>query len=100
MAENLIQSSKSHLAWPAIPSARAATLLSIQYQFEQSQWWTPADLKRNQFNQLRPLLEYAYRKIPFYRKRLKAAGFNPGKKVTDDLRKLEDFKSEIAAAAD
>ena len=88
MAENLIQSSKSHLAWPAIPSVRAATLLSIQYQFEQSPWWTPADLKRNQFNQLRPLLEYAYRKIPFYRKRLKAAGFNPGKKVTDDLWKL------------
>ncbi len=85
MAPNLIQPRKSHLVWPAIPNVREATLLSLQYQFELSQWWAPADLKQHQFSQLRPLLDYAYRKIPFYRKRLKAAGFNPGKKVTDDL---------------
>ena len=83
MAPNLVQPRKSHLAWPAIPNVHAATLLTLQYQFEQSQWWSPEDLKQQQFSQLRTLLEYAYRNIPFYRKRLKAAGFNPGKKVTD-----------------
>ena len=85
MALNLVRPRKSHLAWPAIPDLHDATLLSLEYQFEQSQWWTPAELKQQQFNQLSALLDYAYRKIPFYRNRLKAVGFNPGEKVTEDL---------------
>lgn len=85
MALNLVRPEKSHLAWPAIPNAHDATLLALQYQLEQSQWWSPEDLRQQQFSQLRELLDCSYRRIPFYRKRLKAAGFNPGKKVTDDL---------------
>lgn len=85
MAPNLVQPKRSHLAWPAIPDAHDAMRLALQYQFEQSQWWPPEDLKRHQFSQLRQLLDYAFRRISFYRKRLKSAGFNPGKKVTDDL---------------
>ena len=51
--------------------------------------------------------EYAYRGIPFYRKRLKAAGFNPGKKVSDELwgripiltrRDIQDVGDELTHA--
>ncbi len=85
MEPNLIRSGYSHLVWPAIPDDYHARLLALQYQFEQSQWWSPEALKQQQFTQIRLLLDYAYRNIPFYRKRLKAAGFNPGKQITDDL---------------
>ncbi len=70
MAPNIIPPAYSHLAWPAVPNDRVAKMLALQYQFEQSQWWSPEDLKRQQFNQLRLLLEYSFRNIPFSRKRL------------------------------
>lgn len=39
----------------------------------------------HQSRQLTELLTHTYRTVPFYRQRLKAAHFNPGKKVTGDL---------------
>lgn len=63
-------SSLPGIQWPAIPSAKAATLLALQFQLEQSQWWTLERLRRAQFAQLAQLLEHARTTTPFYAERM------------------------------
>jgi phenylacetate-CoA ligase len=55
----------------------AATLLALEYQFEQSQWWTPAQLEAAQLRQLQALLLHCWETVPFHRPRLEAAGWSP-----------------------
>lgn len=59
--------------------------MSLLFQLEQSQWLSTDQLWSHQCRQLTELLTHVYRTVPFYRQRLKAAKFNPGKKVTSDL---------------
>lgn len=80
---DLIRSSTIGMAWPGLPVGRGALLLALQYQFEQTQWWPPERLRRQQFHQLGLLLGHARETVPFYRQRLDAAGFRPGMDVTD-----------------
>lgn len=58
------------IKWPAIPSTSNATLLALQYQLEQSQWWPRLELERLQLEQLSALLAHAYKYVPFYKNRL------------------------------
>jgi len=74
----------SDIVWPALPNAVAASQLAMQYQLEQSQWWTADQLRAQQFRQLHALLTHAWESIPFYQQRLKAAGFDPRTAVTPD----------------
>ena len=74
---------KSHLEglrWPALPSSAGATLLSLLYQFEESQWWPGEKLLAAQLRQLAVLLRHARTTVPYYRQRL--AGFEPGQELT------------------
>lgn len=59
--------------WPAVAARADARLLSLQFQFEQSQWWPEEHLRRHQFMQLEALLDHARRHVPFYASRLDAA---------------------------
>ncbi len=59
------------IAWPAIPSREAQSILSVVLQLEQSQWLAPEEIERHQLAQLRRLVLYAQRHIRFYRDRLK-----------------------------
>lgn len=68
-----------------MPSARGAQLLSLLYQFEQTQWWSAERLREHQLGQLQQLLRHAVATVPFYRERFKAAGFDPGQKLTQDV---------------
>jgi len=91
MSVNVPRSRMPGIAWPAIPDGRAATLLAIQFQLEQSQWWSPDDLAAWQLRQLRLLLAHAGRSVPFYRERWRKAGFDPRALPTltwDDWRRL------------
>jgi len=58
--------------WPAIPSSRSGQLLGIQFQLEQSQWLTAAELELNQQRQLARVVAHAAATVPFYRDRLAA----------------------------
>lgn len=58
------------LRWPALPSQPGATLLSLLYQFEQSQWWPEEKLLAAQLRQLDLLLRHARATVPYYRRRL------------------------------
>jgi phenylacetate-CoA ligase len=73
------------IAWPAIPSSAASAMLAMQFQLSQSQWLTPDELRRNQFQQLHALLSHAQSTVPFYRDRLEAAGFDVKRPVTQEL---------------
>lgn len=65
---------RSHVAgidWLPIAKPRGATQLSLQYQLNQTQWWTENQLKTQQFKQLHSLLMHAQKTVPYYRETLK-----------------------------
>lgn len=57
----------------------------LQARLEESQWWPAADMRRQQFRQLTPLLDHAATTVPFYRDRLRQAGHVSGKPVDEAL---------------
>jgi len=61
-----------------MPNSRGAALLAMQYQLEQTQWWSAEAIRAQQFRQLNHLLEHAYQTVPYYQNRLQAAGLVPG----------------------
>ena len=58
------------MGWPALPGAEGERMLALQYQFAQSERWSPAVLREAQFAQLTQLLRHAKSTVPFYRERL------------------------------
>ena len=99
---------RSHLngvSWPALPSGRGANLLSLLYQFDQTQWWTADRLIEHQLRQLQSLLRHAGETVPFYQGRFATLGFTPGGTLTPgDWRALPiltrgDIQSAGAAMA-
>jgi phenylacetate-CoA ligase len=77
-----IRSRVAGVAWPAIPSARGAQLLSLLYQFEQTQWWPAERLLEHQLRQLQQRLRQARETVPYYRERLGAVAFDPKQCLT------------------
>jgi len=59
------------LAWPVIPAGNGNIILSLLFQLEQSQWWTPEKLRAQRHHQAVELLRHARDSGPFYRERLK-----------------------------
>jgi phenylacetate-CoA ligase len=60
---------------------QAVTLAALQ-QLEQSQYLPLDELRARQFGQLALLVAHAADKLPFYRDRFRAAGFDPGEPIT------------------
>jgi hypothetical protein len=54
-----VRSTVSGVVWPAVPDAKAASMLALLYQLDHSQWWPPEDLRAAQFGQLALLLAHA-----------------------------------------
>jgi phenylacetate-CoA ligase len=79
--EIVVQSSVAGMVWPALPGGAAATLLALQQQFEQSQWWPAAQLEAAQLRQLQALLLHCWETVPFHRARLEAAGWSPATRL-------------------
>lgn len=73
------------ILWPAIPSQSASTRLAIQYQLEQSQWWSPEKLLNHQLEQLSIVLTHAYKTVPFYQEFYKSQSFKPKRILTEQL---------------
>ncbi len=63
-------SALQHVLWPAVPGTEGARMLAMQYQFAQSERWSPEVLAAAQFAQLGHLLRHAQATVPFYRERL------------------------------
>src|SRR4051812_13211915 len=70
-------------AWPAVLSGREAELASLAFRLDVSQWWAPEQLRAAQFRQLHALLTHAAAHVPFYRIRLRQAGFEPSTPLSE-----------------
>ena len=46
----------------------------LQAQLAETQWWKKDELVRNQFNQIKILIDHAARTIPYWQARFAAAG--------------------------
>lgn len=77
------KSSVPGILWPATPAPLGASMLAMQFQLQQSQWWAPEVLREQQFRQLALVLSHACETVPFYRERFRAAGFDPHKAVDE-----------------
>ncbi|MGD1878936.1 MAG: phenylacetate--CoA ligase family protein [Kiloniellaceae bacterium] len=87
---------------PAIPGPMASLLMSLLYQFEQTQWLSPEELFTHQARQLRVLFGHAASTVPFYRERFAEAGVDPNAEVTwETLRRLPILKrTELQGAGE
>lgn len=79
-----LRSFLTHIAWPAMPSERGATLLALLGQLDETQWWSGDALLARQLAQVARLLEHACETVPFYRDRLGAVPLPGGEEVTLD----------------
>lgn len=79
----------------------AAQVLALQYQLEQSQWWSAERLREHQFEQLQLLLQHAWDSIPFYRYRLEKSGFKPKRTLSaQSFRKIAIISRRGVQAAE
>lgn len=54
--------------WPALASPKAATVLAVLAQLEETQWLTEQEIREQQYKQLSLLLHHAQKTVPFYHK--------------------------------
>ncbi len=66
------RSVRTGVEWPALPDDSGAQMLALQYQFEQSQWWSPERLHELQLQQFSQVFRHALATVPFYRERFAA----------------------------
>jgi len=87
---------------PAIPGRMAALLMSLLYQFEQTEWLGEDQLFSEQARQLRVLFGHAATTAPFYQKRFAEAGVDPAAPVTrETLTRLPVLKrAELQGAGE
>jgi len=64
------------LQFPGFPPPRAADLLAVLAQLDESQWWPAEHMLSMQRVQLTALLKHAMQTVPFYQRYLPAAGFH------------------------
>lgn len=76
------RSNDADILWPAVVDVAGSALLALQYQLDQSQWWSVERLRGRQFVQLARLVRHAHDNVPFYRDRLAAADLRPGTPMT------------------
>lgn len=91
------------VSWPAMPSNGTHRQLALQFQFEQTQWWSQERIREHQFHQLGLLLRHAGSTVPFYRTLFKRIGFDPKQPLRpDDWNRLpilerRDLQESFAA---
>ncbi len=74
------------VAMPLVGWAMRMPVTRYLRELEESQWWSPEELQALQWRKLKRLLDHAYRRVPYYRRRMEEAGITP-----DDIRTWEDL---------
>lgn len=64
------------IEWPAVLLGHSANALTLQFQLQQTQWWSPERLRAHQFAQLALLVRHAGDTVPFYRDLFRRIGFD------------------------
>ena len=73
------------IVWPALPEPGDAIVLALLHQLQQSEWWSPEELRRHQFAQAERLIAHAFDTVPFHRERLKDVVRVPSGGLTEDV---------------
>jgi phenylacetate-CoA ligase len=61
-----LRSTVPGIEWPSLPDPRTAMLLALQWQLDDSEWWTPDELAAAQAAQRAAVLAHAATTVPFY----------------------------------
>lgn len=81
----VVESAIPNAVWPAIPKQNDLVKMSLLFQLQQTQWWTPEEIDRMQRRQLSVLVDLARQGSPWYRKRLRRLSFNPAEPIPDEV---------------
>ena len=77
------------ITWPVLQRTQEAYALALQFQFEETQWWSEEKLLAHQLHQIQNLIDHAARHVPFYRERLRPfAGLAPGALTLERFREI------------
>jgi phenylacetate-CoA ligase len=71
--------------FPALPDMHAGIQLSLQYQFESSQWWSAETLRLHQYRELASLLRHATSCVPYYQQLFDSHGLRLPEHLTDEF---------------
>lgn len=82
MSHPIPRSAEHDIVWPVVAQGQAARLLALQYQFRQSERWSPDKLRAHQFKQLQHIVAHSARTMPFWRQRLRDADIDPTAPLT------------------
>jgi len=82
------------ISWPAFPGNEATSMLAMQFQLEKSQWWSPEELKKHQFIQLKQVMSHALQTVPFYRNFYAHMNKDFLKNLTDEWANIPLLKRE------
>ncbi len=76
-----------------MPNSKNAVILALQFQFEQSQWWSPEALLEQQMRQTENLVAHLSRNVPFCAGRFEAiSGLQRGNMTMADFRRIPLLK--------
>lgn len=65
------------IAWPRLQPQTEAQALALQFQLDESQWWSPERLLSQQLRQVQQVVRHAAATVPFYAERLKPIAAKP-----------------------
>lgn len=77
-----------HVFFPLWEIKDGAHRLQYLHELSASQWRDPETLRHQQWEQVRKMVEYAFRHCPYYQIRLATAGFDGVLRDWDDFRRL------------
>lgn len=81
----MLRSRLPFLLWPALPNAFDAQVVSLLYQFEETEWWPAEQLESFQYRQLAALLTHFNRTSDFFRPRLEGVVKESGRALTPEI---------------
>lgn len=85
-----------NLVYPAADRLLGTKVMTYLKELEESQWWSPEQLRELQDRKLRALVQYAYDKVPYYRRIFQERGLTAESiQTVKDLQMLPILTKDI-----
>ena len=75
-----------HILYPIGERILGTTLLKYLKELEETQWWSPEQLRELQNKKLRALIKHAYENVPYYHRIFEERSLAP-----NDIQTVEDL---------
>lgn len=99
-----LRSAVPGIDWPALPEPVGASMLALQFQLLQSQWWSPERIRSHQLRQLKTLITHAVSQTDWYAGKPAFADLAVGEELINDesfsrlpLLSRSDLQQNLAA---